>query len=362
MGRKKRSSTAHLPGGQRITPADVAARAGVAVNTVQRAFNWPERVAKDTREKILRIAQEIGYHPNVTGRALSTGRVATTALVLLSHRLHDAFVADTFAGFSEVMSQRGIEILVSIIPPAIRPEAWMRKLVSSGRCDSIAVHLEIVTQATLEEMKSLHIPLTILYSSFNGVGEPYGISAVGFDNDSGIRQAVSHLHSLGHRRIAYFGGTPGWPDTKGREDGYRGAMLDAHLPIDNRWVIACDFSKPEESASSAFSHLYSLAGPKPTAIVCASDELARGTMNAARRWGKSVPADISVTGFDNGTWTPYHNPPLTTVRFPEKQIGVAAAETILEHYANLQARGRTVILPTELVIRESTAPPPKTEV
>lgn len=361
MGRKKRTSTAHLPGGKRVTPADVAARAGVAINTVQRAFNWPQRVAKDTREKILRIAQELGYHPNVTGRALSTGRVQTTALVLLSHRLHDAFVADTFSGFSEIMSRHGIEILVSIVPPDTRPEAWMRKLVSSGRCDSIAVHLETVTGESLVEMKSLNIPVTILYSSFDGIGEPFGISAVGFDNSSGIRQVVSHLYSLGHRRIAYFGGTPGWPDTKGREEGYRTAIKDAGLSVEEQWLIPCSFSRPEESASAAFSRLFSLAGPKPTAIVCASDELARGAMNAARRWGKFVPTDISVTGFDNGTWTPYHNPPLTTVRFPEKQIGIAAAETILEHYANLQAPGRTVILPTELVIRESSAPPAHNE-
>lgn len=341
------------------TAAEVAKRAGVSIFTVQRVYSRPKRVAEATRERVLAAAHKLGYSPNVAGRALRTGKVGTVALVLLTRRLGDTLGGDTFAGLYHEISKRGLDVLVSIVPDEIPPERWLHMLVSTGRCDALAIHLETISDETLQAVRQFRIPITLLYYVPEASAEDLGVSYVGFDNVSGIEQAVRHVIELGHRRIAYFGGTPGWPDTASREKGFRMAMAEAGLSIPDHYVVDCKFQIPnaEESGADALNRSLAHTGPKPTAIVCASDRIARGVINDAKRWGKLVPADLSVTGFDNDTWTPYHTPALTTIKYSSIEIGEAAGKTIMDRYEDLEVPPRSVILPTQLVVRESTAPP-----
>lgn len=133
-------------------------------------------------------------------------------------------------------------------------------------------------------------------------------------------------------------------------------MKEAGTRIREDWIVPCDFKMPEESGAAALDAIFSTSEPHPTAFVCANDEIARGVINAIRRWGKEVPLDVSITGFDNNRWTPYHHPALTSVSFPGREIGAAAATLLLERYKTPTLKARTVILPVNLVVRNSTMP------
>lgn len=336
----------------------VAARAGVSVFTVQRVFATPQLVHENTRSRVLQVAAALGYSPNLAGRALSTGRTGTIALVLLTHRLSGESLADTFSGFYHALAPRGLDVLTSVVPDDTTPEAWMQRLVAGKRCDAIAIHEERLASSTLETIQTLRVPVTLLYYPVHGRASKL-VSSVTFDNRSGIQQAVRHLAALGHRSIGYLGGNVDWGDSADREQGYRAAMEALRLPVRAQWVGTCDFEHAAETAMEAFHRMFALDGPKPSAFVCASDWMASGVAIAARRWGLSVPGDLSVTGFDNALWSQFHYPPLTTVKYSGRLIGEEAARTLLERLDDPHALTRSICLPTSLVVRESTAPPPR---
>ncbi|MGI8907636.1 MAG: LacI family DNA-binding transcriptional regulator [Candidatus Sumerlaeaceae bacterium] len=338
-------------------PADVAERAGCSVFTVQRVYNRPHTVSVKTRDLILAAANELGYTPNVLGRALRTGKVSTAALVMLARRTSH-LLGDTFTAFYETLTSGGYDLTLSIIPEHAAPIEWISKLVRSGRCGGLAIHLERLSPQALLELQRLNVPIVLLYTQLQKKESSRKVHSVGFDNKAGLRQAVMHLIGLGHHRIAYFGGTPGWPDTHARELGFRSALQAAGMKPREPWIVPCDFKQFERSAFTAFEKVLSGGRSKPpTAIVCASDKLARATIEAARRHDLSVPQDISVTGFDDDDWSAYHVPPLTTVAFPRQNIAESAAQMLMHQFAGNSAPVRNLVLPTTLIVRDSTAAP-----
>lgn len=340
------------------TPADVAARAGVSVFTVQRVYNRPHTVSEKTKLRILTAAQDLGYTPNVLGRALSTGRVSTAALVMLARRTGH-LLADTFTGFYEVLTSGGFDVVVSIVPEHSDPLTWVSKLVQSRRCGGVAIHLELISPQLLKALKQLNVPVVLLYTALRDTQSSINLHSVGFDNEAGLRQAVAHLLELRHRRIAYFGGTPGWPDTLAREHGFRAALEAAGVPAREKWIVPCDFEQCGISAEAAFDMVFSTdADKRPTAVVCASDKLARATIEAAYRRGFTIPGDLSVIGFDDDDWSAHHVPPLTTVTFPRREIAESAAQMLMQQFAGSESPVKNLVLPTSLVVRNSTGAAP----
>ncbi|MCA9428680.1 MAG: substrate-binding domain-containing protein, partial [Candidatus Omnitrophica bacterium] len=188
----------------------------------------------------------------------------------------------------------------------------------------------------------------------------FGVCSIGFDNRKGTRSAVRHLVSLGHVRIAYLGGTPGWMDSIDREEGFRMGMEEHGLQIEERWVEPCDFAQGFETAFERMAQIMSRKVEGPTAVVCASDELAAGALACIRRWGKEVPADISIVGFDDNRWGTYLCTPLTTVRHDGWVLGDQVGEALLQMMKDQKNRPeKETILETQLIVRDSTGPAPQ---
>ena len=167
---------------------------------------------------------------------------------------------------------------------------------------------------------------------------------------------MRHLAALGHERIAYLGGTPGHRDAVQREEGFRGAMRELGLGIVEKWVADSAFELDTGAAIAGVSAILSAGNERPTAVVCASDAIAAGTILGARKWGQSVPLDLSVTGFDDLSWAGLCSPPLTTVSHKGYDLGVAAGQALIARMDDHALPPEAILIEPRLVVRDSTAP------
>jgi LacI family transcriptional regulator len=327
--------------------------------TVSRVFRDSTRVSDDTRLRVLEAAREVGYQPNVAARALRTGEVDTLGFLVASHdSFRGPFHSECFAGFESVVSLRGLGVTVSIPSSAETLPQRARRLVAEGRCGALVIRFDRLEEGYIEALSTVGAPVVLVNYNPRARLEDYGVSAVGFDNHHAVQLAVRHVVSLGHRRIAYLGGTPGWIDADQREEGFRAAMEELELPVEEKWIQACDFGEGFATGHHGLGQILGRALPGPTAVVCASDEIATGAMASARQWGRSIPEDFSVVGFDDDQWSSFLSPPLTTVRHSGWFLGKQAGEILLERLDRPDTPPKRIVLETELVVRESTGPAP----
>jgi LacI family transcriptional regulator, repressor for deo operon, udp, cdd, tsx, nupC, and nupG len=356
----RREATPSPSNFRRGTVKDAAREAGVSTATVLRAFSGSSLVTEETRQRVFDAAREVGYHPNVAARSLSKGRAETVALVLRPSQLRGEFYSGLLAGFQTIMRGRDLEMLLSVVPHNEDPLAWVHKLVLGRTCGAIAVHHEILHEATPKALESLPIPAVLVnYSTDITAPPPPHITTIGFNNRGGTRLAVRHLVALGHCRIGYMGGTPGHPDAIQRERGFRGTMEELGLDIVEEWVAESTFELDTEGAIAGVSRILSARNERPTAIACASDAIAAGALLGAHKWGQSVPRDLSVTGFDDLSWAGLCTPPLTTVSHKGYDLGVAAGQALIARMDDHKLGPEAILLEPRLVVRDSTAPPPR---
>lgn len=348
-------------GSQALAAArEVAGIARVSISTVSRVFRGSTKVAPRTAERVMRAAEQVGYRPNLAARALRTGRAQAVGFVLRNSRgLLGEFHAKSFGGFESAMAENGLRTVVATVNAGEEMPSRCRELFSSHQCGGIVVQADELRPGQLAELADLAVPVVALnYDGRDGT-LPSGMAAVGFDNSQGIALAVRHLIALGHRRVAFIGGTPTTNDANLRERAFRDAMAATGLELRPAWIRPGHFGDREggfESGRTQMEHLLS-ESEGPTAVVCASDEIAVGALNAIRRAGRQVPRDCSVVGFDNHSWTPHVDPPLTTIAHDGWELGVRAATALLAMLAKDKLQDRSPIIETRLVVRGSTAPP-----
>jgi LacI family transcriptional regulator len=352
-------TTARMANGGRTRLAElVAQRAGVSLMTVSRVFNNSPRVAEATRERVLDAARAVGYEPSSAARSLRRGRSNLIGFLLESTMgIRGHFHADTLAALEAVVAAEGY--MVSLVAPA-RDQTLLstvRMMIAARSCAAYVARFDHFNEAELASLLSAGVPLIVAGAA---AGNYSAVSSVSFDNARGCVQAVRHLYRLGHRRIAHLAGDTGLIDAAQREEGFRRGMAEVGLNVEQRLVRACQFGNAMATAGAAMDDILASGGPPPTAVVCASDELAAGAIAATRRWGYSVPGDMSFVGFDDAYWCRFLTPPLTTVRHDGLELGTRLGEVLLEQLAGRGAQPRKEVLATALVVRESTAPPRST--
>lgn len=340
-----------MAGRRRATSADVAARAGVSRTTVSFVLNdrRDANITEETRKRVLAAAAELGYHVHGAARALAGGASQTIGLVLrqLPEQVAaDALLAETLWGIGEEVHRRGYRVLVEPLPPE---GGSYGGLVRSQRVDGLIVSGPRSDDDELVTLVAEEFPI-ILQGSLPGLGAP----SVDVDNRAGAASAVRHLVGLGHRRIACVTNAPrAYTAAQERLAGYRDALAAGGLEYDEALVVEGGFDAT--SGLRAMEAL--LARDVPfTAVFVASDVVAFGALRALREAGRRVPDDVSVAGFDDIPLASHFDPPLTTVRLPARALGAAAGHALLERLAGQPGSAR-VLLDTELVVRESTAPP-----
>lgn len=336
---------------RRPTIDDVARGAGVSKGAVSFALNDRPGVAPATKERILRVASDLGWTPSHRARALAADRALAVGLVIA--RSPETLGADPFfpafiAGVEAALAPLGQSLLLQVVPDRDREVAGYRRLAADGRVDGVFLtdlRLDDPRPALLAE---LGLPAVLIAPSCD---DHVGGACVCVDDRPGIRSAVQHLLELGHVRVAHVAGPAEFVHSVSRIEAWAGALADAGLPPGP--LEHADFSA--QGGADATKRLLDLTEP-PTAIVYANDLMAIAGAAAAAGRGVDVPGDLSITGFDDTEVTAHLRPPLTTVRTDAFAWGRAAAVTLMALVEGNDAPTIT-LPPPHLVLRDSTAPP-----
>ncbi len=337
----KRESAAAAP----ATIKDVARELGLSIATVSRALSRPHLLRPKTRERVLDAVERLGYRPNLLARGLRQG--LAQAILFVAPNLSPFFL-EIFAGAEEVTRNSQFALLFGNSNGDPEREQHFFDQVASGRADGIILLTGAVPAAYVSGDRQLP-PLVTVLERLPGAMVP----VVNTDHHAGALEAVRHLVALGHRRIAHISGLRRVPSALRRLEGYRAALTAAGLSAPAELTYTGDFTIG--SGAAGMQHLMGLAQP-PTAVLCGNDEMAYGAIRAAHKLGLSVPAHVSIVGFDDQNLAEFYNPPLTTVNIPRHELGRRAAQELIDQLAGREV-AREVMLPTHLVIRESTAPP-----
>ncbi|MBU5423084.1 LacI family DNA-binding transcriptional regulator [Cellulomonas hominis] len=323
--------------------AVVAAEAGVSVPTVSKVLNSRPDVAEATRARVTGALARHGYAVRPSG-SRRTGFVDLRMLDL------DASWAEAVVrGAARAASRLGADLVVTVDPDAESCGSWVRHVLARGT-DGLVSVVGVPDAGARADLGRAGVPLVVVDPR-----RPVeaGVLAVGATNFRGGLDATAHLVSLGHRRIATITGPQEQDDAVARLAGYRTALIQAGLPVDDDLIRTGDYGV--DGGFRAAGLLLRLDDP-PTAVFAGSDDAALGVLRAAREHGVRVPRDLSVVGFDDLPVTPWLDPPLTTVRQPLAEMGDAAVTLV--HRAREGTRGPAHLeLATWLVVRESTAPP-----
>jgi DNA-binding LacI/PurR family transcriptional regulator len=351
----------------RVTLQTVADRVGVSRMTVSNAFSKPDQLSAAMRHRILAAADELGYvGPDPAARALARGTIGAVG-VLLTESLTNAFSDEVATGF------------LGAITEELAPTGVALTLLSTSQSEDLFPARDVALDGALVYSCDRASPALAwlirrgLPLVFVDQTPAAGIPSVNVDDRLGARSAAAHLVALGHRRVGIVGkGTTGpfheivEPDTGADTDHHvcRQRMLgwlDALHDADIRPTVVRQLHSSEEQARDAALLLLRQEQP-PTAILCFSDAMANGVVRAAEERGLRVPQDLSVVGFDDSALARRMRPCLTTVHQPIEEKGRAAAAALTasivrSRASNATGRARHLVLPTQLVVRDSTAPP-----
>ncbi len=323
---------------------DVAKLAGVSVATVSRALSNPSIVSERTRKVVEKAVEETGYTVNLMARNLRQQQVG--AVLALVPNLANPFFSEILAGISDALRAEGLSLLVldTRQTDASSASRGLRAYLHRTRADGV-----IVLDGSLDKALFEHAacpPVVQACEWIDGLPGPRVLA----DNQTGARLALEHLLELGHRRIVHLIGPPENTLSQSRALGVAQALDAAGLPPAPRIEGAFTLRSGQVACAEILSR-----PERPTAVFCDNDEMAIGLMAGLRAAGIRTPEDISIVGFDNIEMSGYASVPLTTVRQKRAHLGRRAAEMLLA-----QRDGPTpeseVILPVELVIRDSTAP------
>ena len=339
----KRNKSSH-----EVTIKDVAKEAGVSYSTVSRVVNNKSYVNPDTRERVLQAMVRLGYQVNLHARSLAGGQSNVIGLLVVD--LTTQYLGEIINGIDDVLAANRYELMLYTTHRRKAKESAYVHMMARGLADGLLISLPREPEAYLTSLRQKGFPYVIIDFRSEDPSDHF----VTADNYQGGYEATKHLISLGHQRI---GIVTGWMDmvsARDRLDGYRAALDDAGIPFESELLFEGDFSQP--GGFRGGSYLLDLAEP-PTAIFASNDISAMGVIEAARAHGLQVPGDISVVGFDDIPTAALLNPKLTTMRQPLQEMGRSATELLLDLLKDPEDKSESIIFPTELIVRETTAPP-----
>jgi len=330
------------------TIKDVAKAAKVSTATVSRALKQPELLANATRERVLEAVRQVNYTPNLMARNLR--RQETKSIFLVVRDMRNPFYLEVFSGVEEEARALGYTVLMGNTEDSIERAHFYFDLVRARHADGLILMTGKLPDILDDLARDQLPPLVVALEYFTD----FHLPTVRIDNEAAAADAVRHLIALGHTRIAHISGPIPEIMSTGRHDGYVMALTESGQKADPAMTVRGDFTMA--SGHSGCRRLMARDNP-PTAIFCANDEMAMGAINELRELGYSVPHDISVIGFDDIVFAGAFYPPLTTVRQPRHDIGKTAMRLLNGALIGAPNANEEVIMPTELVVRGSTAPP-----
>jgi len=335
-----------------VTIKDIAKAAGVSHPTVSRALNNHPAIAEATRERIIALAEQMGYVPNAAARGLKTNR--TRALGVILRQIDDPFWSEVLDGVDSVLHPEGYSLFIAFTHNQKQREKEVVQAMVQRGVDGVLLMSPDFREEQFHTFNSYDLPMVMVNNE--GAGECQYI--IFNDDVYGAGLITKHLIDLGHKRLAYLGKRQA-VSSNNRLAGFRAAMQTAGLPVGERYIYHVPAGDPDGGKEGA-AYLLSL-DPIPSAIVCYNDFLAVGVYNYLQAKGLRIPQDVSVTGFDNISFSAYLSPPLTTLHQYKFELGEGAARMMLEVLSNRQqderehSPSKKVSLKGTLQLRASTA-------
>jgi len=331
---------------------DVAKEAGVSTATVSHVINETKFVSNETRTRVLEAISKLNYYPNAHAQTLASGR--SKMLGLLISDISNPFFPELVKSIESAAFEHGYNvILFNTNYDVKRTTEYVRRLIELKVAGVVLMTAEI-EPSLIEELAAKEV--RVVFNDIGIVSE--NMSNIILDYSAGIEEAVRHLVSLGHEKIAHIAGTSKVRSGVIRREAFVNS-IKRYLPEQKELLIfEGDFRF--ESGRLAASEILELS-ELPTALVVANDLMALGAMQELKANGIRIPQDISIVGFDDIAFASLADPPLTTVCSPRVEIGRRAIEALLTTIKIPHQRGMEIRIPTYLIVRESTAPLKKTK-
>lgn len=331
------------------TMKDVAKRAGVSISTVSHVINNTRFVSDVLRSRVEHAIEELAYQPNPLGRGLRKGESFTIALVLPDHG--NPFFAQVARGAQEQVRQQDYSLVICNTDEEPDQEAFYIASLLKRKVDGLIIAPTERGDGNLQPLVQTQTPFVIIDRYVDGLRATQVVS----DNKTGGYQATEHLIHLGHRRIGLLVGIPRLAPVVDRVDGYRKALEDYGIDVDEN-LLSEGCSQIEEGYLAMESLV---ANNGLTAVFSTNNMMSLGALRCLREKGIPCPKEISLIGFDDAEWATAIFPTLTVVAQQAYEMGFVAAKSLFTAIdsKNDKAQPRTITLETKLIQRESTAAP-----
>jgi LacI family transcriptional regulator len=339
-----------------ISIKDIARYAGVAISTVSNVINNKDLVTEKTRKKVLRTIDKLGYKPNILAQSLRTKRTKTVGVIV--YDISNPFVAQIVKGMEEVAKKRGYIMVLGCTFNDMAEEERQVSVLLNQFIGGLLIVSGGDNTAIYKKVARKKVPVVFVDRELEDIGN----ACVIIDNVQAAKSAVDYLVSLGHREIGYISYPIGNQTiVRNRYKGYCKGLESNGISYNEDFVIIDDAYKDQELEGKDMDITFDLMKDYiskkklPTAFITISDIIAYGLLKALRVNNIKVPEEVSVIGFDNIIFDDYVCPPLTTVKQPKKLMGITGMNLLLDIVEGIGGEKQKVILPTRIIVRESTA-------
>jgi LacI family transcriptional regulator, galactose operon repressor len=332
----------------KVTIVDVAAQAGVSFGTVSRVINNDVHVKKETRERVLKTMQRLGFVVNRQAQSLAGGK--SNSVGLLVPDLGTGYIGEIIRGIDAELSLTGLDLILYTTHRTASKESSYVANLATGMVDGLLLVLPRNPADFIGHLTQRKFPFVLIDHQGAGCDCP----AVGATNWQGGYNATEYLIQIGHNRIGFISGTMDLGCAVDRLDGYRSALRTYHIPEAPELIYEGNFFQPD--GYSGASYLLELPDP-PTAIFASNDVMAMGVMDAVRNRGLRIPEDVSIIGFDDIPQASLIHPAMTTINQPLEKMGRVATQMLLDLLQHPEKVAGRIELPTQLVVRDSCSSP-----
>ena len=332
------------------TIKDVAALAGVSFTTVSHVLNDTRPVSPEARARVLAAVEDLSYLPSAVARSLRKSETKTVGVLVPN--VQNPFFAELVCGVEDACRQAGYSVLIcNSDNNPLHQQQYMRTLLEK-RVDGLLLSSTGDDASLIQNVGFAKLPCVTVDRHVPGLRA----DRVAVHNELGARYAVRHLIDIGHRHIACISGPQSITVARERVAGWRAALKEAGLASDESLVFESDFST---SGGHLAARRLLAERPEVTAVFVGNDMMAFGVLRAAAEAGRSVPQRFSVVGFDDIEMSRYVLPALTSVGVPLQQLGREAGRALIDRIDNPHMALKDVLLSPQLMLRESTAAPPR---
>ncbi|MDQ0193817.1 LacI family DNA-binding transcriptional regulator [Paenibacillus wynnii] len=332
----------------KVTISDIAKAANVAKSTVSKVLNDSPKISQETKQRVREIMKQMNYTPSSIATQLARQSSYNIGLLVdmsKESEFLNQFFYNIIGGIESVIVSLKYELTLSNVQHSNPEGHFLNRLVLSKRVDGIIANNSVLTEELSAELGRLQFP-------FISIGELAGSAGwVDFDNELGGRMLTSHLLEQGYSAVAFIGGEEKEKIFTHRCNGYMQALHQSGFTVHKEWIVNCKANEHEGYQAA----LKLLQGENPPdSIVCMSNYVAFGVLQAAKELGINVPSQLGVAAFDEYPLSRYTTPPLTSLNIDTFKLGVSSGHLLMDRILNPNMPTRHVLLEPELIPREST--------